>query len=262
MADWIKVETISSQKIEVLTMADILDMDEHMVFGKLVILWCWADANTVDGNAQNVTKRMIDRVACSTGFADAMLDERVGWLKQDENGNLSFSNFERHNGKGAKKRATTARRVKEYRENVTQIEEGCNATSVTNDRKQALPEKIREDKIIDINNNAQFDYELVAEIWNRSCDESNTPSKKCRVVSEATKKNMPVTYKKHCAIRKAGGHEPLDRVEFCESYFPAVLNWGSSFVGKHGQHENWKMNLEHASKIGTYDKVAEWLAND
>lgn len=108
----------------------------------------------------------------------------------------------------------------------------------------------------------QFDYELVAEIWNRSCDESNTPSKKCRVVSEATKKNMPVTYKKHCAIRKAGGHEPLDRVEFCESYFPAVLNWGSSFVGKHGQHESWKMNLEHASKIGTYDKVAEWLAND
>lgn len=110
--------------------------------------------------------------------------------------------------------------------------------------------------------NHQFDYELVAEIWNRSCDESNTPSKKCRVVSEATKKNMPFTYKKHCAIRRAGGHEPLDRVKFCESYFPAVLNWGSGFVGKPGQHESWKMNLEHASKVGTYDKVAEFLAND
>lgn len=142
MADWIKVETISSQKIEVLTMADILDMDEHMVFGKLVILWCWADANTVDGNAQNVTKRMIDRVACNAGFADAMLDERVGWLKEDESGNLSFSNFDRHNGKGAKKRATTARRVKEHRENVTTSSQTCNAQGVT----KAIPEKRREDK--------------------------------------------------------------------------------------------------------------------
>lgn len=129
----------------------------------------------------------------------------------------------------------------------------------TSEQDACLEREERERREYNIN---QFDYELVAEIWNLSCDESNTPSKKCRVVSEATKKNMPVTYKKHCAIRKAGGHEPLDRVEFCESYFPAVLNWGSSFVGKHGQHENWKMNLEHASKIGTYDKVAEWLAND
>lgn len=142
MADWIKVETTSSQKIEVLTMADILDMDEHMVFGKLVILWCWADANTVDGNAHNVTKRMIDRVACNSGFADAMLDPRVGWLIQDENGNISFPNFDRHNGKGAKKRATTARRVKQHRENVTESEKESNDESVT----QALPEKRREEK--------------------------------------------------------------------------------------------------------------------
>lgn len=146
MADWIKVETTSSQKIEVLTIADLLDMDEHMVFGKLVILWCWADANTVDGNARNVTKRMIDRVTCTTGFADAMLHETVQWLNEDENGTLSFSNFDRHNGKGAKKRATTARRVKDFRNSVTEEKEECNTASVTENEQEALPEKIREDK--------------------------------------------------------------------------------------------------------------------
>lgn len=152
MADWIKVETTSSQKIEVLTMADILEMDEHMVFGKLVILWCWADANTVDGNAHNVTKRMIDRVVCNDGFADAMLDERVKWLVQDENGNISFPNFDRHNGKGAKKRATTSRRVKQHRENVTEKDPNSNAKCVT----QPLPEKRREEKNRIDNKNGRF----------------------------------------------------------------------------------------------------------
>lgn len=170
MADWIKVETTSSQKIEVLTMADILDMDEHMVFGKLVIVWCWADANTVDGNARNVTKRMIDRVACNAGFADAMLHESVGWLKEDENGNISFSNFDRHNGKGAKKRATTARRVQEHRSNVTESvtisSQKCNGESVT----KAIPEKIREEKNNKELSNAiakdRIDYNKVMEIFN------------------------------------------------------------------------------------------------
>jgi hypothetical protein len=150
MADWIKVEVNSSQKIEVLTMADILDMDEHMVFGKLVVLWCWADANTIDGNAKGVTKRMINRVACNDKFADAMLDPRVGWLIEGENGNVSFSNFDRHNGKGAKKRASTAQRVKQHRENVTQSNDVSNTKSVT----EALPDKKREEK----NNKDKLDW--------------------------------------------------------------------------------------------------------
>lgn len=131
MADWIKVEITSSQKIEVLTMADILDIDEHMVFGKLVILWCWADANTVDGHADNVTKRMIDRVVCHKGFADSMIDSRVGWLKEDGNGGVFFPNFDRHNGKGAKKRATDARRKASHRAGVANKSEGCHTESVT-----------------------------------------------------------------------------------------------------------------------------------
>lgn len=144
MADWIKVEITSSQKIEVLTIADILDIDEHMVFGKLVILWCWADANTVDGHADNVTKRMVDRVVSHKGFADALLDTRVGWLKEDEKDGVFFPNFDRHNGKGAKKRATDARRKASHRAVVANKSEGCHTESVTDT--VTREEKIREDK--------------------------------------------------------------------------------------------------------------------
>lgn len=144
MADWIKVEITSSQKIEVLTIADILDIDEHMVFGKLVILWCWADANTVDGHADNVTKRMVDRVVSHKGFADALLDTRVGWLKEDGKDGVFFPNFDRHNGKGAKKRATDARRKASHRAGVANKSEDCHTESVTDT--VTREEKIREDK--------------------------------------------------------------------------------------------------------------------
>jgi hypothetical protein len=169
MADWIKVETTSSQKIEVLTIADLLDIDEHAVFGKLVILWCWADANTIDGNAINVTKRMIDRITCVTGFADAMLHDTVRWLTEDGNGTLSFSNFDRHNGKGAKKRANTARRVNSHR-NVTQDNDKCNAQSVTESEELALPDKRREREEKDNTKQSRFTPPTIEEIHSFSLE--------------------------------------------------------------------------------------------
>lgn len=108
--DWIKVEVATSQKIEVFLIAEILDMDIDTVLGKLIRLWSWADANTIDGHAKSVTKKLLDRVVGCDGFVSALLDERVNWLCQLENGDLFFINFDRHNGKGAKKRATDAAR--------------------------------------------------------------------------------------------------------------------------------------------------------
>ncbi len=107
---WIKVEVTTHQKIEVLTIADLLDIEPHCAFGKLVVLWCWADVNTIDGHANGVTKILIDSVVGLKGFAEAMLDSRVGWLREDDNEMLFFTNFDRHNGKGAKKRSVDARR--------------------------------------------------------------------------------------------------------------------------------------------------------
>ncbi len=118
--NWIKVEVTTSQKVEILTISEILNIDHHTVLGKLIVLWCWADVNTIDGHANGVTNVAIDAVVNHKGFADAMLNERVGWLTEDAAGSLFFTNFDRHNGKGAKKRSLDARRAVSYRKNITQ----------------------------------------------------------------------------------------------------------------------------------------------
>ncbi|GKW21873.1 hypothetical protein PEC302107_36020 [Pectobacterium araliae] len=142
MADWIKVEVSTSQKIEVFILSEILDLDADSVLGKLVKLWSWADANTVDGHAHSVTKKILDRVVGCDGFADAMLDTRVNWLKQTESGDLIFPNFDRHNGSGAKKRALAAQRKAIQR----QKEEEEKMSRSQRDKNETREEKRREEK--------------------------------------------------------------------------------------------------------------------
>ncbi len=143
---WIKVEVTTPQKIEVLTIADLLDIEPHCAFGKLVVLWCWADVNTIDGHANGVTKILIDSVVGLKGFAEAMLDTRVGWLREEDNGMLFFANFDRHNGKGAKKRSVDARRKSLSRSNVLQMsrEDLDKLTTKTSTRKEIDKSKSKE----------------------------------------------------------------------------------------------------------------------
>jgi len=127
--EWIKFEKATIDKPEVLEMADILEISEDAVIGKLLRVWCWFDSQSRDGNAGSVTgnalKRFIDRLVASQGFASCM--QKVGWLTDS-----GIPNFDRHNGESAKKRALTNKRVKRNR----------NDDSVT----KALPEKRREEK--------------------------------------------------------------------------------------------------------------------
>ncbi|NBW22754.1 MAG: hypothetical protein EBR82_83895, partial [Caulobacteraceae bacterium] len=139
--DWIKVEAATPDKPEVIAMAELLQIDQDAVVGKLIRIWLWADQQTFDGNAGgngvSVTFAFLDRCAHVTGFGKAM--EAVGWLVREDDGRLSFPRFSRHNGTTAKTRALTAKRVAEHRNsgkgrsgssnaarNVT-----CNASSVT-----------------------------------------------------------------------------------------------------------------------------------
>jgi hypothetical protein len=130
--NWIKVEFSTPDKPEIFAIAKESGLDPDAVFGKLMRVWIWADQQTIDGNADGVTKTAIDRIAYHQGFADAMI--YAGWLGGDD-GSLSFSNFERHNGKGAKKRDLTNRRVAEHRQNVRETKRdgnaNCNAQGVT-----------------------------------------------------------------------------------------------------------------------------------
>ena len=110
-------------------MAALLAMPPEQVVGHLIRIWVWADQQSLDGNAISVTETTLDHIAHVTGIAKAMRE--VGWLN-GSNGSMSLPNFDRHNGKTAKSRALTRKRVQRFR----------NDASVT----LPLPEKRREEK--------------------------------------------------------------------------------------------------------------------
>lgn len=119
-------------------MAEALSIAPEHVVGCLIQIWVWADQQTTDGNAPGVTRTLVDRKSGVAGFADAMLS--CGWLVETEQG-LAFPNFDAHNGKTAKSRALTAKRVAKHRGECNA--EG-NAAAVTSPL--AREEKRREEK--------------------------------------------------------------------------------------------------------------------
>ena len=120
--DWIKMRSDLADDPDVIVISTDCDICQDTVVGKLHRLWSWADKHTTDGNALSVTDAFIDRYVGVTGFACAMV--KVGWLEVVEGG-VNIPNFERHNGKSAKKRALGAKRQAEFRQK-------SNAPSVTN----------------------------------------------------------------------------------------------------------------------------------
>lgn len=140
--DWIKVETCLPDKPEVWQIAGMLGLDPDAVLGKLLRVWGWFDAHTKDGNAHGVTFSLVDRVACVTGFAEAMM--LAGWLEQDGSV-MSLPNFSRHNGKTAKNRALTNDRVASSRKMKRTSNEECNADTVT---KTVTREEKRREEVI------------------------------------------------------------------------------------------------------------------
>lgn len=110
--DWLKVEAVTPDKPEVWAIASDLGIDPDAAFGKLFRVWSWFDSHTEDGNASSVTKALLDRQVGVTGFCDAVV--RAGWMV-DDGSTLSLPNFENHNGKTAKSRALTAKRVAEHK---------------------------------------------------------------------------------------------------------------------------------------------------
>lgn len=109
--DWLKVEAATPDKPEVFEIAVQVNIKPEEAFGRLFLVWRWFDQHTEDGNAVNVTSAYIDRVAGVSGFANAM--RNVGWLQGGEDGKfgVTLPHFDYHNGKTAKARALTAKRV-------------------------------------------------------------------------------------------------------------------------------------------------------
>jgi hypothetical protein len=131
--DWLKIEHATPDKPEIVHMADILGVDQNAVVGACLRLWIWADQQTSTGCALSVTRKWLDRLMQVNGAADAMID--VGWLTGVD-GDLTLTNYNRHNGKPAKTRAQAAQRMKKARSQ-------CDAPSATNVAQEAQPEKRR-----------------------------------------------------------------------------------------------------------------------
>lgn len=112
--EWIKLESTTPDKPEVLKVARILGIDRDAVLGKLIRLWRWFDANSIDGIVDAVVDADVDAVVSHAGFCAAL--KVVGWYASDEkNERVTLPNFSHHNGETAKKRAEKARRQAKWR---------------------------------------------------------------------------------------------------------------------------------------------------
>jgi hypothetical protein len=110
--DWIKFELTTLDKPEVCQIADMANIDPDAAVGKLMRVWGWFDQQTENGNAPSVSKKLLDRMVGVTGFCEHM--KSVGWMSETE-GVISLPHFERHNGKTAKNRLLTAKRVANHK---------------------------------------------------------------------------------------------------------------------------------------------------
>ena len=135
--DWIKFELTTLDKPEVCQIADLADIDPDAVVGKLMRVWGWFDQQTENGNAPSVSKKLLDRLVGVIGFCEHM--KSVAWMIESD-GVISLPHFDRHNGKTAKNRLLTAKRVANHKASNGK----SNASSVSG----ALPkeEKRREEK--------------------------------------------------------------------------------------------------------------------
>lgn len=139
--EWLKFDASTPDKPEVLAITVAMGWDDpDLTVGKLLRMWRWFDQQTIDGNAPGVTSALLDRLIGVSGLCAAM--ESVGWLEVYEGG-IILPNFDRHNGKTAKNRALTAKRVANHKTNADGNAK-ANAPIVSD----ALPreEKKREEK--------------------------------------------------------------------------------------------------------------------
>ena len=118
---WIKVETCTPGKAEIIRLARLLSMKHDEALGAVVRFWVWADSNTVDGVVDGVSPTDVDAVLSCPGLCRGL--ESVGWLVIDGvKERITIPKFERHNGESAKKRALSNERQARWRAGLVDAE--------------------------------------------------------------------------------------------------------------------------------------------
>ena len=148
--DWIKVEVATSYKPEVLRIAELLGVSRRECMGILVDFWAWLDANAHSESVRNLSRKSLDDVLHCPGLAATL--EAVGWVEwDDKTASARITNYDRHNGNSAKRRAYDQKRQSEKRRNLS----ASNA-----DKKRTREEKRREE--ITTTSKAKTDTKAVA----------------------------------------------------------------------------------------------------
>ncbi|MDD2707539.1 MAG: hypothetical protein PHV34_05970 [Verrucomicrobiae bacterium] len=114
--DWIKMRCNLDTDPAVIQISSGLKKDRYFVVGRLHKLWSWANEHLEDGQNVPVDSAFLDSLVECPGFAEQL--RHVHWLS-GRDGDLSFPNFERHNGSSAKTRALDALRKRTERERKT-----------------------------------------------------------------------------------------------------------------------------------------------
>jgi hypothetical protein len=112
MSNWIAWTKGLPLKREILQLAKLIDRPRFDVVCLCMLVWEWADDNTIDGYVPDATAETLDAVAGIEGFGQALVD--VGWLLENED-SITFPNWDRWNSASAKKRLQEAERQARYR---------------------------------------------------------------------------------------------------------------------------------------------------
>jgi hypothetical protein len=242
--DWIKVQHTTADKPEVMQIAKALDVEPEQVCGHLLRVWAWADQQSLDGHAINVTERDIDRVARHAGFATAMRE--VGWLV-GMNGTLSLPNFDRHNGETAKKRALASDRKRKEREEESRNERDESVTREEKRREElkALPTIVGSPPALEILP-SNIPYKEIVTLFNEHMG-------KLPMVRE-------LTQKRRIAIRTAWqANKRRQSLEFWKRYFEECAE--DDFLNGTGPykspHETWRPSFDFLMRSDQVTKVYE-----
>ena len=120
MAKWIKVETHTPDKAELRQIARLCHCTNADAFLAFFRVFVWLDEQTENGQVNFFTPDDADEIGGLPGLGDAL--ETVRWITFSPGGAV-VANWERHNGKSAKRRCLDAERKRNVRKQSGQTED-------------------------------------------------------------------------------------------------------------------------------------------
>jgi hypothetical protein len=112
MAKWIKVETHTPDKAEIRQIARLCHCSKAEAFLAFFRVYVWLDEQTEDGHVDFFTPDDADEIGGLPGLGEAL--ETVRWVTFSAAGAV-VANWNRHNGKSAKRRCLDAERKRNVR---------------------------------------------------------------------------------------------------------------------------------------------------